>query len=279
MPGSEERVNTSTQDPELGTFLAVSDTPLSRSLLRAEKLKVPIETSGPLVASAVAEFPAHPWLLHNSVWDWSLAHPQALEQKDVLAVTDRALEQTRAPWLSVHLGYSAAHVTFQNGFQVASPILERSQIVDNIIANINALKAELDVPLLLENSDYNPSGAYEYICEPEVIRTVLEATDTYFLLDLSHAQVSASRLGLTVEDYLAELPLERVRQLHVNGPRLVEPASHTLEDVHETMRETDYELLGETLEHTRPWTVTLEYRRDAALLLEQPDRLQTVLGG
>ena len=272
-------MNASTQDSRPNTFLTVSDTPLSRALLRAGKLKVPVETSGPLVTSAVTEFPAHTWLLHNSVWDWSLAHPQALGQKDVLAMTRRALEQTRAPWLSAHLGYSAAHVTFHNGQQPASEVLERDVVLDRFIRNVNALKAELDVPLLLENSDYNPSGAYEYICEPEVIRTVLEATDTYFLLDLSHAQVSASRLGLTVEDYLAELPLERVRQLHVNGPRPVEPASHTLEDVHETMRETDYELLGETLEHTRPWTVTLEYGRDAALLLEQLDRLQTVLGG
>ncbi len=167
-------------------------------------------------------------------------------------MTRRALEQTRAPWLSVHLGYSAAHVTFQKGFQTASPTLERSQVVSSIIANVNALKAELDVPLLLENSDYNPSGAYEHICEPEVIRTVLEATDTCFLLDLSHAQVSASRLGIVLDDYLAELPLERVRQLHVNGPRPVEPTSDTLEDVHETMREADYELLDETLKRTRP---------------------------
>lgn len=258
-------------------LLAVSDTPLSRALLREGRLKVPVETSGPLVASAVAAFPAHAWLLHNSVWDWSLAHPQALAQKDVLAVTRRLLEQTRAPWLSVHLGYSSAHVTFQNGFQAASPTLERSQVVSTIV---NALKAELDVPLLLENSDYNPSGAYEYICEPDVIRSVLEATNTYLLLDLAHAQVSASRLGLTINDYLTELPLNRVRQLHVNGPRPVggEPDS-TLSDVHETMRETDYALLGEILGHTRPWAVTLEYGRDADALLTQVDRLQTVLGG
>lgn len=261
-------------------FVAVSDTPLSRALLREGKLKVPLETSGPRVASAVAEFPGHTWLLHNSVWDWSLAHPQALGQDDVLAVTQGALEQTRAPWLSVHLGYSAAHVAFRNGFQAASATLERFQVVANIIANVNALKAALDVPLLLENLDYNPSGAYEHVCEPEVVRTVLEATDTYLLLDLSHAQVSASRLGMTISDYLGGLPLGRVRQLHVNGPRpVVGELGTTLRDVHETMCETDYDLLGETLEHTRPWAVTLEYGRDATLLLAQVDRLERILGG
>lgn len=258
------------------TFVAVSDTPLSRALLREGRLQVPVETSGPLVASAVAEFPAHAWLLHNSVWDWSLAHPQALGQKDVLAVTRRALEGTRAPWLSVHLGYSAAHVAFRNGFQAASATLERSQVMTSIVANVNALKTELGAPLLLENLDYNPSGAYEHVCEPEVVRAVLDATDTYLLLDLSHAQVSASRLGLTIADYLSGLPLERVRQLHVNGPRLV---GDTLRDVHETMRAADYRLLEDVLEYTRPWAVTLEYGRDADELLAQVRRLQTALSG
>lgn len=52
----------------------------------------------------------------------------------------------------------------------------------------------------------------------------------------------------------------------------------TFKDVHETLREADYELLGETLERTRPWAVTLEYGRDADALLAQLDRLQGMLG-
>jgi len=255
--------------------LAVSDSPLARSLLREQKLTVPVETGGPLTTSAVEEFPEHYWLLHNSVWNWSLAHPRALEQQDVLAVTRRALMETRAPWLSVHLGFSAESITFQGGFQTASVTLERSALVDRLIRNVDALKAAVGVPLLLENLDYNATGAYEHIYEPEVISAVLEATDTYFLLDLSHAQVSASRLGWTVGDYLARLPLERVRQLHVNGPR---PVDGTLKDVHETMWEADYELLTDVLQKTAPWTVTLEYRRDADLLTAQLERLQTLLG-
>ena len=255
--------------------LAVSDSPLARSLLREQKLKVPIETGGPLTASAVEAFPEHHWLLHNTVWNWSLAHPRALKQQDVLAVTRRALEQTRAPWLSVHLGFSAERVAFHEGMQPVSEVLGREHLLPRLIANAGALKDALEIPLLLENLDYNATGAYEHICEPEVISAVLGATDTYFLLDLSHAQVSASRLGYTVDDYLAELPLGRVRQLHVSGPRLV---GETLADVHETLRPADYKLLMSVLERTEPWAVTLEYRRDTDLLALQLERLQTLLG-
>lgn len=228
-------------------ILAVSDSPLARSLLREQKLTVPLETGGPLTDSAVTEFPAQPWLLHNSVWDWSLAHPNALEHQDMLAVTRSALMQTRAPWLSVHLGFSADLVTFRNGFQSASDVLERDVLLGKLIRNVKALKETLSVPLLLENLDYNATGAYEHICEPEVISAVLEATDTWLLLDLAHAQVSASRLGIAQEDYLAQLPLARVKQLHISSPR---PVGETLADTHETLRPADYRLLERMLEQT-----------------------------
>ena len=122
--------------------------------------------------------------------------------------------------------------------------------MSQLTTNIGLLKAALDVPLLLENLDYNATGAYEHICEPEVISAVLGATDTYFLLDLSHAQVSASRLGYTVDDYLAQLPLERVRQLHVSGPR---PVGQTLRRCSRVDTTTeDYEVWSNVLAADRP---------------------------
>ena len=203
-----------------------------------------------------------------------MAHPEALAQQDVLTVTQAALERTHAPWLSVYLGFSATQVVFSEGMRPASAVLGRSTLSTLLTSTVNTLKGTLGVPLLLENLDYNATGAYEHICEPDFIRTVLEATDTYFLLDLSHAQVSASRLGFALDDYLAQLPLERVRQLHISGPRLV---GETFADVHETLRPVDYQLLEQMLEQTSPWAVTLEYRRDAGALLKQVERLRNLL--
>ena len=59
--------------------LAVSDFDLPRSLLAAGKLEVDyLETGGHFVERTVAQFPDRPLLLHNSVFNWSLAHPIAL---------------------------------------------------------------------------------------------------------------------------------------------------------------------------------------------------------
>jgi uncharacterized protein (UPF0276 family) len=247
--------------------LAVSDTPLSRSLLAAGELDVDaLETTGPKTEGACAELPGVPLLLHNAVWDWSLGHPRALEQGDVMATTHARLARTGAPWLSVHVGFSAATVAYDDEMRPTSPRLGRDELRTAMIANVRELARRISVPLLLENLDLQPTGAYDHVCDPAFLRELLEATDTGLLLDLAHAQVSAARLGLGVDAYLADLPLQRVRQLHVSGPRW---RNGVLHDAHETLRERDLALLREVLVATRPWALTLEYGRDADALRQQ----------
>jgi hypothetical protein len=94
--------------------LAVSDFDPPRALLAAGEIDVDyLETGGHFVERTAAQFPGRPLLLHNSVFNWSLAHTTALEEQQVVARTLGALERTRAPWLSVHLGFSAAEVIFE----------------------------------------------------------------------------------------------------------------------------------------------------------------------
>lgn len=256
--------------------LAVNDTPLSRSLSHRGRLHADaLETSGPHVDGAVAEFPHASFLLHNAVWDWSLAHPDALAQDDVVALTMRRLAQTRAPWLSLHIGFSAATVAYEEGMRATSPPLDRDETLRAMVRTVRDLACRLEVPLLLENLDYQTTGAYAHICEPAFVRELIEATGTYLLLDLAHAQVSADRLGMDVTTYLAGLPLDRVRQLHVSGPRLQDGV---LVDAHEPLRDEDVRLLQEMLWATAPWALTLEYGRDEAELVRQVELLRDVLG-
>src|SRR6056297_3075551 len=238
--------------------LAVNDTPLARSLSHRGLLDADLlETSGPHVDGAVAAFPQRPFLLHNAVWDWSLAHPDALSQDDVVALTMRRLAQTRAPWLSAHIGFSAATVAYEDGMRPTSPQLDRDETLASMVRTASDLAGRLEVPLLLENLDYQPTGAYAHICEPAFVRELIEASGTYLLL------------------YLAELPLDRVRQLHVSGPRL---RGGVLVDAHEPLRDADVRLLQEMLWATTPWALTLEYGRDEAELLRQVEVLRDVLG-
>jgi uncharacterized protein len=255
--------------------LAVSDFDLPRALLVAGEIDIDyLETGGHYVERTAAQFPDRPLLLHNSVFNWSLAHPTALEDRQIVARTLAALERTRAPWLSAHLGFSAAEVRFEVHMNALSPVLPREELLAHICRNVRSLADAIAVPLILENLDYCHGGAYEHVCEPEFIAAVLEQTGAGLLLDLAHAQVSASRMGVSIEAYLEQLPLERVRQLHISGPR---ERDGVLYDAHEVLRENDYGLLAWVLRRTEPLALTLEYNREASALREQLIRLRGLL--
>ena len=257
--------------------LTVTDSPALRQALAAGSLTVDaVETTGPRAADAAAYFAGRPLLLHNSVWDTSLAHPTAFARDDLVELTRRLLCLTGAPFLSVHLGFAAADVAYtERGMQARSPALDRDELFARTCASVRRFAAALPVPLVLENLDLGPSDAYRHVCRADFISAVLEATASGLLLDLAHAQVTASRLCVDIEDYLAALPLARVRQLHLSGPR--PGADGTLRDAHDVLRDADYDLLARVLARTRPEVVTLEYHRDSAALARQVLRLRATL--
>ncbi len=152
--------------------------------------------------------------------------------------------------------------------------MPRNQLFDIICHNVRALTAALPVPLLIENLDYNPGGAYDVVCDPDVIADVLAETGVGFLLDTAHARVSAARLGFGIDAYLGRLPLDRVRQIHVSGPRW---RDNTLVDTHDPLLDEDYILLDSLLQVTSPRVLTLEYDKEEAALKAQLDRLRAVI--
>jgi uncharacterized protein (UPF0276 family) len=249
------------------TLTGVSDSPLARSLLQQGRLIMDyLEVHGPHLAAARAQFPEFPMLLHNSLYHWSLAHPQALRVRRAARVTRDCLALSRSPWYSIHLGFSAVALDFGEIALARSEVLPAPLLFERACRNVAALQSLSDIPLLLENLDYNPGGAYESVCEPGFITQVLDVTGAGLLLDLAHARVSAAAFAIPVEDYLAQLPLDRVRQIHLNRPGMKDGR---LYDTHEALDEEDYGLLEAVLKKCRPWAVTLEYNRDSATLQEQ----------
>jgi Uncharacterized protein conserved in bacteria len=234
---------------------------------------VSVETSGPWTEGALRELEGRGLLLHNGVWDWSLAHPHAAADQDALDLTRTRLRATGAPWLSLHPGFAAAAVRFERGMQATSRVLDRDEARDRMVRTVRVVGQHLDVPVLLENLDAQASRACDHVCEPSFISDVVRASDAGFLLDLAHAQVSAARLGMSVHAYLAALPLERMREVHVSGPRW--RRGGVLGDAHATLRSEDLALLDVVLHEATPWAVTLEFAGSAAALLGDVAKLAT----
>src|SRR5215207_7282265 len=116
--------------------LALTDRPLTRALLAAGTVSCDyFETAIHFADSAVDIFPDQPMLLHNSVANWSLGHPRAVAQADVLQLTQQRVRATGAPWLSVHLGFSAVEVVFDGFTRACSPVLDRDHLFTTICHN------------------------------------------------------------------------------------------------------------------------------------------------
>ncbi|HLW47605.1 MAG TPA: DUF692 family protein [bacterium] len=259
-------------------MVGVRDDELVRRLLAAGEIGVDfLETGGPRAATAPAVPGGAGLLVHNAVWNWSLAHPRALELPGVLSTIREVAARTGTPWISTHLGFACAEVAPDGRMMMPrSPVLARDDVRASIVRTARGLAAALRVPLLLENLDYWPTGAYEYVSEPAFVADVLAEAGVEFLLDLAHAQVAAARLGLPVDDYVARLPLKRVREIHVSGPRLREGG---LIDAHDSLTDEDYRLLGRVLAASRPAAVTFEYHgADGSAVAAELARLRTVLG-
>ncbi|MCE1253618.1 MAG: DUF692 family protein [Anaerolineae bacterium] len=256
--------------------LGMTDCSAVRTLMDRKKINLDyLEVHGPYVEEARGVYPRLPMLLHNILYNWSLVHPGGLHHQRAAALTMPRLQQTRSPWLSLHLGFSAEEVDFHDeAIYALTPTLPPEVIFERTSRALVKLLDVINVPLLIENMDYNPTGAYETICQPEFITRMLLICDSWLLLDIAHARVSAEAFNVPVKDYLSQIPLDRVRQIHINHPGLRDGRRV---DSHEALQEEDYELLQWVLQFCSPWALTLEYNRDEEQIPPQLERLRRIL--
>jgi uncharacterized protein (UPF0276 family) len=183
----------------------------------------------------------------------------------------RIIEYLDPEWFSLHLGLACEKLQSggQFGFEAGvSKPLEEPEVKKRIKENVDYIKKRFlkRGEVLLENLDYMPKkisgGSYEYVCEPAFIREILNETDCRMLLDFGHVVVSAKNMGYkNVEDYIKELPLDKVVEIHMSGAgkegEFAQDSHHPI--TAEGQRETEY--LEEALKSGRMTSlaaVTLE---------------------
>jgi uncharacterized protein (UPF0276 family) len=205
------------------------------------------------------------------------------------AAADELARQTDTPYVNLHL------VTWDRDFpdhppDSTDPVLKQ-KVIDQMLADVAAAaKVVGQDRLILENIPYfGKTSEFHRACvEADVIRKVVEQTGCGFLLDLSHARIAAHYLGVDPRQYIEQLPVERLRELHVTGIRTI---NDRLAD-HMDLGEEDWQWLAWALDHVRsgrwskPWTVALEYggvgepfkwRSEKRVLQEQVPRLLEML--
>lgn len=153
----------------------------------------------------------HPVAMHGV--SMSLGSPDGLD-RDYLADL-KALAQRLDPlWVSDHLcwtrlGELATHDLL--------PLPYTDEALEVCIANIKHAQDVLERPLLLENPSSYVSFAQSTMSEWQFLAQLARETGCYLLLDVNNVWVSSVNHGFDPAEFLAAIPEDRVRQIHLAG--------------------------------------------------------------
>ncbi|EQB89233.1 uncharacterized protein (UPF0276 family) [Clostridium punense] len=136
-------------------------------------------------------------------------------------------------------------------------IVDNDIAVNRMIETTKVWAEHICVPFLVENIPYYGfKGTLRFATDPSVINMVCEKANVGLILDIAHARVSASNRNEDVYTYILNLPLDKVKEIHVVG---VLENEEGLRDKHLEMQEEDYKLLEWVLTLANPSIITLEY--------------------
>jgi uncharacterized protein (UPF0276 family) len=135
---------------------------------------------------------------------------------------DRLLVETGTQYVNVHL--EARRDDFSQfasqppGASLADA--EAEAVVEQMISEVQLVTRRYGMErVIAENVPYRgPQGKIlRPSVQPEAIRRVLAETGCGLLLDISHARIAARHLGMEERDYIYQLPLQSLRELHFTG--------------------------------------------------------------
>ena len=219
------------------------------------------------------------------------------------------MEQTHTPLINVHL--SPLDTDFPDIPADTGDPKHIEMLTEYMIRDVRAVVRRFGADRVVAENVFD--GRIQTVLRPaflpEVISTVIEETGCSLLFDLSHARLSAHYLGCDVYRYIAALPVDRIRELHLTGIHRIEGdllailhRSDLDEDTirrlegrlfdHLSLQERDWEFFAWALEQISdgawgtPWAVAFEYGgmdgfwkefTEADVLREQVPRIQTMI--
>lgn len=153
----------------------------------------------------------YPLSLHGVGLSLGSEEPPCEAHLDRLA---RLIERYEPASFSEHLAWSTHGEMFLNDLL---PVAYDAATLARVCRHIDRVQERLRVRMLLEN----PSTYLEFerstMSEAEFLRAVLQRTGCGLLLDVTNVHVSCTNHARDAQDYLRDLPLDAVGELHLAG--------------------------------------------------------------
>ncbi len=131
-----------------------------------------------------------------------------------LARLKKLADRVEPLWISDHLCWTRTNA--HNSHDLL-PLPYTGEALNVVCSNIHHAQDALGRAMLFENPSSYCLFPNDEMTEWEFIAEMSKRTGCYLLLDINNVYVSAMNHGFSPDIYIAGLPLERVRQVHLAG--------------------------------------------------------------
>ena len=219
------------------------------------------------------------------------------------------MEQTDTPFINLHL--TPEDTDYPEVSTNTTDPMHVEMLRDNMIRDVSAVVRRFGAERVIVENDFD--GRTHNVLRPaflsEVICQIVAETGCGLLLDVSHARLAADYLGIDPYEYITDLPVQYIQELHITGihriegiyiemarqmgvdEALIQHVEGRLVD-HMPMGHDDWSFLAWVIDQInndswgRPWIVTFEYggvgdvweqMTRTEILVEQVPRLYSML--
>lgn len=95
--------------------------------------------------------------------------------------------------------------------------ISKIKMIENAKNNVEWLKKKIKkhISIALENNNFYNTDAYLTVTDPKFLSEIIIKNNIFLLLDIAHAKITSINNNLNFEDYLYNLPLSKVIQVHL----------------------------------------------------------------
>lgn len=163
-------------------------------------------------------------------------------------------KKTKTPWISDHLCWGrlpGAH------YHDLLPLPYTREVIDFVAERARIVQDYLELPFALENLSSYVAYTQDEMPEWEFYSAIVEKADIYMMLDVNNIYVSSRNHGFDPMQYIQNIPLHRVLQMHLAGH--TDHGSYVLDTHDNYVRDEVWALYGEIYPKTNGVSTLLEW--------------------
>lgn len=163
-------------------------------------------------------------------------------------------KKTKTPWLSDHLSWGRLPGA---RFHDLLPLPRRHEVVDYVAERARIVQDFLEIPFALENLSSYASFSDNEMSDWEFYRAVVEKAGIWMMLDVNNVYVSSRNEGYDPKEYISNIPMEKVIQIHLAGHR--DFGKYVLDSHDHPVRDEVWELYREAYSRSSGVSTLLEW--------------------